>query len=242
MTALIKKYLSRFSRDEKGDVTVEAMIVFPALLVIFAATWVYFDVMRQQTINQKANYTIGDILSRETEIVTEDYIDNARNLVFHLAQAEGDDVDLRISVVQYNVNGGGNNGSYDLVWSKARGDWNALTQGDMGTYTPRLPVMASGDQTIVVETRDWYEPTLHLAGLDAFDISTYSFTRPRFAPQVIFEGINDGSGKQWGNNGWGNGDQDAPGGSLCNNNAENSTDCTTTTTKPTNGKGKKKQS
>jgi hypothetical protein len=214
MTALIKKYLSRFSRDEKGDATLEAIIVLPSLLIIFAALWVYFDVMRQQTINQKANYTIGDIVSRETEVLNETYIDNARNLLYHLTQAEGDDVDLRITVVQYNESGGSNNGSYDLVWSKARGDWNDMTQGDLTSYSHRLPIMASGDQMVLVETRDWYQPTLDLAGLDAFDISTYSFTRPRFAPQVIFEGINDGSNENWTSNGWGNGDQDAPSGAI----------------------------
>jgi hypothetical protein len=248
MTARIPKSVSRFLRDTKGDASLEAIIILPALIVIFAISWLYFDVMRQQAINQKANYTIGDIISRETEILDDEYIDSARDLLFHLAQAQGDDVDLRISVVQYNKNGTGlsiGNETYDLVWSAARGDWSALTQGDMTTYRPLLPILAVGDQTIIVETRDWYQPLVHLAN-DGFDIATYSFTRPRFASQVIFEGANDGSGKTWQNNGWGNGDQDAPGGSLCNNNAENadegdaSAECASTTTKPTNGKGKKK--
>ncbi|MEN8683802.1 hypothetical protein [Marivita sp.] len=243
MTARIQKSVSRFFRDTKGDASLEAIIILPAMLVIFAISWLYFDVMRQQAINQKANYTIGDIISRETEILDDDYIDNARNLLFHLAQAQGDDVDLRVSVVQYNKIGEGvssGNETYDLVWSTARGDWPALTDGDMTTYLPVLPILAVGDQTIIVETRDWYQPLVQLAN-DGFDITTYSFTRPRFASQVIFEGANDGSGKTWQNNGWGNGDQDAPGGSLCNNNAENATDCASTTTKPTNGKGKKKK-
>jgi hypothetical protein len=259
MTARIQKSVSRFFRDTKGDASLEAIIILPALIVIFAISWLYFDVMRQQAINQKANYTIGDIISRETEILDEAYIDNARNLLFHLAQAQGDDVDLRISVVQYNGNGNGEvngcngdgtcaghgDGAYDLVWSSARGDWSALSDGSLDTYLPLLPILAIGDQTIIVETRDWYQPLVHLAN-DGFDIATYSFTRPRFASQVIFEGANDGSGKTWQNNGWGNGDQDAPGGSLCNNNAENADegsadpDCAATTTKPTNGKGKKK--
>ena len=248
MTARIHERVSRFIRDTKGDASLEAIIILPALLVIFAISWLYFDVMRQQAISQKANYTIGDIISRETEILDEAYIDNARNLLFHLAQAQGDDVDLRISVVQYNKKGTGvsaGNADYDLVWSVARGDWSALTDGDMTNYRPLLPILAVGDQTIIVETRDWYQPLVHLAN-DGFDIATYSFTRPRFASQVIFEGANDGSGKTWQNNGWGNGDQDAPGGSLCNNNAENadegdaSAECASTTTKPTNGKGKNK--
>ena len=248
MTARIQKSVSRFFRDTKGDASLEAIIILPALIVIFAISWLYFDVMRQQAINQKANYTIGDIISRETEMLNHDYIDNARNLLFHLAQAQGDDIDLRVSVVQYDKDGTGEsvgNEAYELVWSVARGDWSALEQDDMATYKAHLPILAVGDQTILVETRDWYQPLVQLAN-DGFDIETYSFTRPRFASQVIFEGINDGSGKQWQNNGWGNGDQNAPGGSLCNNNAENadegaaSTDCTSTTTKPTNGKGKKK--
>lgn len=248
MTARIHERVSRFIRDTKGDATLEAVIILPALIVIFAISWLYFDVMRQQAINQKANYTIGDIISRETEILDDTYIDNARNLLFHLAQAQGDDIDLRISVVQYNKKGNGvsnGNETYDLVWSVARGDWPALTQGDMTTYLPALPILAVGDQTIIVESRDWYQPLVHLAN-DGFDITTYSFTRPRFASQVIFEGANDGSDKVWQNNGWGNGDQDAPGGSLCNNNAENadegdaSDECAATTSEPTNGKGKKK--
>ena len=242
MSARIKNFMSRFTRDDKGDVTLEAMIVLPALLVIFAASWVYFDVMRQQSISQKANYTIGDMLSRETEMIDDTYIDNARNLLFHLTQDQGDNVDLRITVVQFNKNGNGNGagntGSYELVWSEARGDWSALTQADVTAYTAQMPVLAPGDQSILVETRDWYQPVLDLAGLDAFDIRTYSFNRPRFAPQLIVEGVNDGTGKQWQNNGWGNGDQDAPGGSLCNNNAENATNCDGSSTGG-NGKGKK---
>lgn len=244
MNARIQKSVSRFIRDTKGDASLEAIIILPALIVIFAISWLYFDVMRQQAINQKANYTIGDIISRETEILDDTYIDNARNLLFHLAQAQGDDVDMRISVVQFDGKG---SGSYDLVWSTARGDWSALTQADMTVYAPRLPILAAGDQTILVESRDWYQPLVHLAN-DGFDITTYSFTRPRFASQVILEGYNDGSGKHWQNNGHGNGDQDAPGGSLCNNNAENAEEgaadasCAATTTEPTNGKGKKKSS
>jgi hypothetical protein len=241
MFTQFKRSIAAFGRDEKGNVTVEAMIVFPTLLVLFAVSWVYFDVMRQQSINQKANYTISDIVSRETEIINEGYIDNARKLLHHLTKSQGDDADLRISVIQYNHNGNSNNGSYDLVWSKARGDWAPLQQASLAVYQPRLPILASGDQTIIVETRDWYIPTFQPIGLDSFDISTYSFTRPRFAPQVIFEGINDGSDKVWGNNGWGNGDQDAPGGSLCNNNAENQSNCDGSSDKG-NGKGNKNSS
>ena len=213
MNARIQKSVSRFIRDTKGDASLEAIIILPALLVIFAISWLYFDVMRQQSINQKANYTIGDIISRETEILDEAYIDNARNLLFHLAQAQGDDVDLRVSVVQFVETGATGQGVYQLVWSTAVGDWSAHVPGGMSDYLARLPIMAGGDQVVLVETRDWYQPLVQLAN-DGFDIKTYSFTRPRFAPQVIFAGVNDGTGRTWQNEGWGNGDDDAPSGVI----------------------------
>lgn len=222
MIAQLKKALRNFKRSTDGNASIEAVILFPALAVIFAVAWVYFDVMRQQSISQKANYTIGDILSRETEMVDDTYISNARQLLFHLTKASGDDVDLRVTVIQYDDK----KNRHDVIWSEARGDWSALSHSDISNdYAERIPMMAPQDQLILVETRDYYTPTFDIAGLGPYDIETYGFTRPRFASQVIFEGVNDGSQKQFQNNGWGNGDQDAPGGSLCNNNAENQNSC-----------------
>ncbi|MFP7569994.1 TadE/TadG family type IV pilus assembly protein [Marivita sp. S2033] len=237
-------FLRRFTRRTDGNIPLEAVIVFPALMVIFAAAWLYFDMLRQVSINHKANYTIADMLSRETDMIDDSYIDNARELLFHLTKARGDYVDLRVTAIQYNEKGKSTNGTYDLVWSEARGDWSGLTESDVSALADQLPIMAAGDQFIYVETRDLYLPIFSNIGLSDFDIEVYSFTRPRFSPQIIFEGVNDGSQKQFQNNGWGNGDQDAPGGSLCNNNAENadegaaSASCTGSS-KGGNGKGKK---
>ncbi|MBV2360312.1 hypothetical protein KUH32_11035 [Thalassococcus sp. CAU 1522] len=221
MPSLIKNRLARFARADDGNITIEAVIIFPLLILLFCASWVYFDVMRQQSVNQKANYTIGDALSRETDKVDETYIDNAYNLLLHLTKSQSPATDLRITVVTYRNRGNSGNGEYKIVWSRARGDFAELTNADLANMTDRLPIMASGDQMILVETRDWYDPIFD-AGLAAFDIKTYSFTRPRFAPQVIFLGENDRVRED---NGWGNGDDEAPGNSLCHNNAENQTDC-----------------
>ncbi len=223
-------HLSRFARRNDGYVTLEAMIVLPALVLIFTGCWVYFDVFRQQGVNQKANYVIGDMLSRETDEVDATYIDNSYNLlkvltrtgdgtyseeqVSEISTEDAYPTDLRVTVVSYKSA----NGKYSVEWSEARGDPEPLTDSDVQNYSDRLPVLADGAQVIIVETWDDYYP-LFRVGLDAFTIRAYSFTQPRYAPQLLFAGDENG------NNGWGNGDQDAPGGSLCNNNAENATDC-----------------
>lgn len=189
MKTNVKTLLRRFGRDTKGSVSVEAVILFPALAVIFAASWVYFDVMRQQSISIKANYTIGDIISRETEVLDDTYITNVQRMMYYLTKGSGEEVDLRVTVVQYNAD----SLNHDVIWSEARGDWSALNDSDLSDYTESLPLMADADQLILVETRDAYTPSFNVSGIGPFDIETYSFTRPRFASQVIFEGVNDGS-------------------------------------------------
>ncbi|MCL3881175.1 hypothetical protein [Marivita sp. GX14005] len=190
MITTMRNRLLRFARKTDGNVSMEAMILFPALAMIFAASWVYFDVMRQQSISQKANYTIGDIISRETEKLDDAYIDNARRMLFHLTKAHGDDVDLRVTVIQFDER----SDSHRIVWGENRGDWDALNTTDLVEMRPLIPQMADSDQLILVETRDAYVPTFNVSGIGPFDIETYSFTRPRFASQVIFEGVNDGTG------------------------------------------------
>lgn len=182
MIDLLKTFSRRFRRETDGYITLEALIVMPALLWLFSIGWVYFDVFRQQSVNQKANYTIGDMLSRETAAVTDDYITNARKLLRKLTRTKGKDSDLRVSVVEFNVD----TDMWELVWSEKRGDQNTLKDGDMSDMQDRLPMGIAGDQLILVETWELYQPTFDV-GLDPFEIKTYSFTRPRYTPQLVFE-------------------------------------------------------
>ena len=111
-TTTIKTLLRKFRRDNEGYVTIEVMFMLPVLFVLFGAAWVYFDVFRQQSVNQKANYAIGDMLSRETEEIDDTFIDNSFKLFGVLTKnvTEPDELtgrysaDLRITVVEYNAN------------------------------------------------------------------------------------------------------------------------------------------
>lgn len=171
--------LRRFLKGERGDVNVEAMLIVPALFVVFAAGWTFFDVFRQQSISQKSNYMIGDALSREIDAVDPEYIDNAQAYFQILTKDDGGDSSLRVTVVRWNEA----NGLYQMVWSEARGQ-RELNQGDMLDYADRLPVLAHLDHVILVETWDMYEP-IFAVGLASTEIRTYSFTRPRNTPQLL---------------------------------------------------------
>jgi len=80
MLSYIKTKLRSFRRDEEGSVIAEAVIMLPTLFAAVMATFVFFDAYRNQAINLKANYTISDALSRESEYVTNTSMINTWNL------------------------------------------------------------------------------------------------------------------------------------------------------------------
>lgn len=177
-----KKLSRRFARDESGDVNVEALFVVTALFVVLAATWTLFDVFRQQSISQKANYMIGDAVSRETTPIGPDYIDNAYEYYRILTKDNGTQAAMRVSVIRWNEF----DTVHEVLWTEARGGPLGLSADDMSDYVDRLPMMAHLDHIIVVETWDSFTPGLDI-GIEMFDIRTYSFTRPRNAPKVLHE-------------------------------------------------------
>lgn len=178
----IVSFFRSFARDSRGYVNVEAVIVFPALLFIFGVGWTYFDAFRQQAVNQKANYVISDMISRETEAITPAYLSSARQMLGHLTKSAGTDTDLRVTVVQYNADLG-----WQVVWSREGGAYPRLENADMPAYADRLPPGLPGDQLVLVETWDVFDPVFNV-GLNTFEITTYSFTRPRYSPNILFEG------------------------------------------------------
>lgn len=81
ISAPLRRGLRRFAGDTEGYTTVEVAIILPTLFTLFAASWIYFDVFRQQAVGQKANFAIGDMLSRETDELNDAYIDNTYKML-----------------------------------------------------------------------------------------------------------------------------------------------------------------
>ncbi|MBS0125306.1 TadE/TadG family type IV pilus assembly protein [Thetidibacter halocola] len=176
MTRSLTQWFRGFARETRGDITTEAIIVLPVLLWLFGVGWVYFDVFRQQSVNQKANYAISDMLSRQTDRIEAPFVDSTFSLFNVLTRSGATGGGLRLTMVSYDQD----TDSWTEEWSHVRG--NAGT-GDLSDFSDRLPTVHDGDHLIVVESWDHYAPVFKV-GLDAFDITTFSFTRPRYTPQV----------------------------------------------------------
>lgn len=180
MMTRIRTHLQRFRRDDSGTVAVESIIVLPILFWSLMAMYAFFDAYRQASMNTKGAYTIGDMLSRETNYVTNSYLNTAHSL-FDLITRSQSASKLRVTVVRWDDV----NKIYKLDWSKTRGSVPALTNTQVKNMAARLPVMPHNDRLIVVETWARYKPPFNV-GIQEQDLYNFVFTRPRFTPQLLW--------------------------------------------------------
>jgi hypothetical protein len=187
--------LGRFRAGEDASLSVEAVIVMPFLLWAFLATFSFFDVYRVKNLALKANYAISDVLSRETNVIDMDYLLGAESLYEYLTQA-GDGAWLRVTVVQCTHDCAEPTRTLVRDWSRATDNLATFSDEDiMEHFEPIIPWIAQGERVIIVETSMVYQPAFSraIAGIDRRTFTDIVMTRPRFAPQLCFEGIGCGS-------------------------------------------------
>lgn len=184
----LKSRVRAFWEDTSGVVTLEFALAMPILFWSFMASYVFFDGYRQSAINLKAAYTISDLISRETEEINDDYIDSMVTLMEMMTRTPSD-VDVRISVIRWDED----DDRYYLDWSANRGFLNELTDNNIADIEDQLPTMPDNERVILVETRNTFVPLFNV-GLDDIYLDNFVFVRPRFVSQVVFEGMNNGTG------------------------------------------------
>lgn len=177
----IRPRLSRFARDPEGSLSIEAAIMVPTLVFALMLMFTVFDIFRFDATNSKAAYTIGDLISRETEGIDQAYIDGMKD-IFDYIVLNDQGTWLRVSVVRYD----GDDDELKLVWSRGSTGTPALTSSTASTVYSVIPEMAEEDVVIVVET---YMPYVmpFAVGIPNFAFKNTVITRPRFASQVNFE-------------------------------------------------------
>lgn len=196
----VLKHIKNFARRDDGVIATEAAIILPLLFWAVAAMAIYFDIVRTKSATVKAAYTLSDMLSRETNAITPDYLDAAARLYDDLVLAPTSAADedgnvptyssLRVSVVTWDED----TSNFTLNWSQVRGDeFDVLEEGEVNLMADNLPVMADADTLIILETSMPYHQPFEFGGDDSTKIGlggtglgTYTFTRPRYAPQLIY--------------------------------------------------------
>jgi len=181
MINFLSKRLKAYGRETDGSVSIEFAVYMPFLLMIFAAIYTYFDAFRQESVNLKAAYTISDLISRETNYVNETYIDSMHSMADLLIRSDSS-IALRISVVRWDED----DERYYVDWSKVRGTGLLIwTDANISEVEDNLPTMPDQERVVLVETVNDVTAAFKI-GLPDMQIRNFVFTRPRFAPQIVF--------------------------------------------------------
>lgn len=179
MSTLVKKLrssVSRFVEDTCASVTVEAVIILPLLAAWFVGSFVFFDGFKNRNTASKASYTIGDILSRRTEAATPTYIDNLQTLYDTLVFTNGSTA-MRVTSLEWDGT------EHDVLWSySTKAGLSKQTDSNVKTadFRSRIPLMATGESVILVETYSDYNPAFNV-GWDSHVWENFVVTSPRFA-------------------------------------------------------------
>jgi len=176
----LNTFARQFAADTRGSVSVEFVMVMPFIFYAFMGIYVYFEGYRQSTINLKAAYTISDLISRETEIISDEYIDSMQAMMQILTRANST-IALRLTVVRWSED----DDRYFVEWSQNRGYSPDYTDATISTIEDDLPLLPDNEIVIVVETSNTYRPLFNV-GMDDKQLKNFVFTKPRWVDQLCY--------------------------------------------------------
>jgi hypothetical protein len=189
--AQVKSFMrGDFVRDEEGVIAIEAMIIMPMMFWTFMCMFSIFDAFRSYSMNQKAAFTIGDAISRETQPIDAAYLDGMWSMFDYLAETT-EPSSLRVTSLYFD----GAANTFRVDWSQSRGSEGGFSDANFSGTTntaywrDRLPVIPANERIMLVETWDNYDPPFE-TGLEQEVIHNSVFTRPRYAPRVCWQVCN----------------------------------------------------
>jgi len=184
MPSRILTRLKRFTKDQHGSTSVEAVLILPILIWGYVALFVYYDAFRTQNINLKAAYTLADMISREDQVLNPAYI-NGLNQVYDYLTNNSQVTSIRVSSITWDAV----NNRYMVQWSYATKNAPIQDDGTINTFAGQLPTIPVGDTLIVVETSLEYKPLFDV-GVRAKTFTQFIPTRPRFHSKICYSTIS----------------------------------------------------
>lgn len=176
--------LRRQRSDDAGALAPEALIILVALVWTYTAMFVFWDAFKTENLVVKSAQTVADMVSREPIPIDEEFIDGANSVFAFLAGADADN-NLRVSVVTMVMGADGETPELELVWSHGTGGWPDIT--DLAEIEDRLPILALGDELIVVEGTIRWEPLFNV-GLPGRNLYEIVVAKRRIPGKVLCRG------------------------------------------------------
>lgn len=158
--------LNRFSRDDRGVMSIDFVIAVPVVMMWLIASVTVFDGFIKYNKTVKAAATIASMFSR-LENTDHPEMDNVFALFQELAQTNASSSGMRLTSVKFT------SGGREKAWSYGVGNFTDMSDGD--PLLDSLPAGADGEYIMFLEiTRD-FEPML---SWDAIPATTFTVSQP----------------------------------------------------------------
>lgn len=169
------RILRRFTRDRLGASAVEFALLVPVLLLLLLGTVTLFDLFRNLQSVEKATFTVGDMMSRETGMDKAKL--NSMLALMRQMVPTARDGGLRVSSISRQ-------GEKLIVnWSEPVGD------NVPSTPLPAdiLPEIADGDSVLLTESFVPHRALADIAGFEVILFQARAAHRPRFVSAIKFQ-------------------------------------------------------
>ena len=165
---------ARFVRDRRGASAVEFALLAPVLITLLLGAVTVFDLFRTLQNVEKATFTVGDMMSRKTEMSSSDV--NAMLTLMRQMVSSANDGGLRVSSISRR------SGNLVTDWSRSAGQAVPTTP----VSTTDLPLIAEGDSVLLTETFVPHNAFVASFGLDALTFRGKVAHRPRLVTSMAF--------------------------------------------------------
>lgn len=170
---------SSFLANRRGIAATEFALIAPVLLILIFIGFSLFEVIRATYVADKATYTVGDLISRQTTTDSAQLAQIA-DVFRHLAIDHTNAPQLRITSLLRDEDG------FSVDWTYSWPANGSLSERDIPPSS--LPTVAVNDSVLLTETSVTVRP--FLAIMPTFKGTTMTFehegaTRPRFVGRLV---------------------------------------------------------
>lgn len=147
----------------------------PTFVALLLASVTLFTLVRVGVNSEKATFTVGDLVSRQTT-VNDAFLAQLRQTFEHMVQGSDAGTGFRVTSVTKT------NKKLSVDWSYAVSPMSALTTTTVPVAA--LPDIAEGDSLVLTETSVPYAPIFSSFGFLSGKHTNLSANRPRFTTTI----------------------------------------------------------
>jgi hypothetical protein len=184
ITDKIRSALTVFRRQENGTLSAEVVLALPVFIWCIFGMYTYWDAFKSLNTTQKASFTISDLITREMQPVTEQYLNGMHDVLQYMV-SDKLPVEMRVTSVTFS----GVRNRYEVEWSRSPySERPALSTSSLQALVNKIPILADGDSIILVETWAEFTPFFDLY-LTEDEFEQFIVTKPRFVPRICLDGV-----------------------------------------------------